>query len=287
MDDYLVNINGELFLGPEAKISVFDRGFLYGDSIYEATRTFNKKAFRLNLHLDRLFFSAEKIDMPLTYTRKELIAEVEKTISASAHKDASIRIVVTRGTNSEISLNPKFAEKNNLVIFLKPIKPNPSSWLSEGVSMIFHHKSQSLSGAFAKTGNYQENMLAHKAAVEKEAYDAFMVNSDGHITEATTSNAWIIKDNILYTPPLDDGLLGGITRLALIEMSQAQLLPIPLVLKSLSTDDFIKADECFITSTMRNLVPVTKIEGRPVGDGRPGTLTLRLLSLYLDFAHKD
>lgn len=283
MEDFLVNINGNLFDGSKAQISVFDRGFLYGDSVYEATRTFNKRPFRIDQHIDRLFLSAEKISLAPTYSKEIILSEVLKTIEASPFKDATIRIVLTRGTNSDLGLDPDLADSNNLVIFTKEIKPNPAWWTTDGVSMVFYQKTIEASGSLPKTGNYQENILAHKEAHAKGAYDAFMINTHGHVTEGTTSNAWIIKDRILFTAPLSDGVLDGLTRKTILEMAKRQMLPLPLVEKSLTKDDFLSADECFITSTTRNVVPVTKLEARMIGNGKPGGTTLALLDLYLEF----
>lgn len=283
MEDFLININGKLMKGPEAQISVFDRGFLYGDSVYEATRTFDKKPFRLERHIDRLFLSAEKISLVPTYSKEVITSEVLKTVEASPYQNVTIRIVLTRGTNTDLGLDTELSGPNNLIIFTKEIKPNPAWWVTDGVSMIFYQKQIEASGSLPKTGNYQENILANREAHERAAYDAFLINTHGFVTEGTTSNAWIIKDGTLYTPPLADGVLDGLTRKTLIEMSKDGRLPLPLVEKSLTKKDFIDADECFITSTTRNIVPVTKIENHAVQNGRPGLQTLELLKLYLDF----
>jgi branched-chain amino acid aminotransferase len=283
MNDFLININGTLVKGPDAQISVFDRGFLYGDSVYESTRTFERKPFRIERHLDRLFLSAEKISLAPTYTKKMILDEVQKTIAASPYENVTLRIVLTRGTNSDLGLDTDLSGPNNLIIFTKEIKPNPKEWLTNGVSMIFYQKLIEASGSLPKTGNYQENILANKEAHNKHAFDAFMVNTHGHVTEGTTSNAWIIKDGVIFTPPLLDGVLDGLTRKTIIEMAHAKLLPLPLVEKSLTKEEFLEADECFITSTTRNIVPVTKIENHTLNKGTPGPLTLKLLKLYLDF----
>ncbi len=283
MEDFLININGKLLKGPDAQISVFDRGFLYGDSVYEATRTFEKKPFRLERHLDRLFLSADKISLIPTYSKEQINSEVLKTIESSPHQNITIRIVLTRGTNSDLGLDTELSGPNNLVIFTKEIKPNPIWWLTSGVWMIFYQKVIEASGSLPKTGNYQENILANREAHQRGAYDAFLINTNGKITEGTTSNAWLIKDKILYTPPLIDGVLDGLTRKTLIEMSSQNRLPLPLVERSLKKEDFLEADECFITSTTRNIVPVTKIENLALSGGTPGPQTLELLKLYLDF----
>ena len=285
MEDFLININGQIHKGPEAKISVFDRGFLYGDSVYESTRTFSKKAFRINQHIDRLFLSAEKIFIIPTFTKEQILCEVLKTIQASSYNDIILRIVLTRGTNNDLGLDPDLSGKNNLIIFSKEIKPNPASWLSNGVSMIFFQRQMEVSGSLPKTGNYQENMLGLRQAHLVSAYDAFLINTHGYVTEGTTSNAWIIKNGVLYTPSLADGVLDGLTRKTLLEMAKCHKLPLPLIEKSLTPEDFKTADECFITSTTRNIVPVTILEGQKIGSGTPGKVTLKILELYLEFVN--
>ncbi len=285
MEDFLININGILAKGSEAKISVFDRGFLYGDSVYESTRTFNKKPFRIDQHIDRLFLSAEKISLIPTLSKESILTEVMKTINASIYENVTIRIVLTRGTNNDLGLDPELSGPNNLIIFTKEIKPNPTWWTTKGVSMIFYQKKIAAQGSLPKTGNYQENILANNEAHHQKAYDAFMINTQGFVTEGTTSNAWIIKDNTLYTPPLSDGVLDGLTRKTLLEMARRKLLPIPLVEKSLTPEDFKTSDECFITSTTRNIVPVTTLESQSIGSAKPGAMTLELLRLYLEFVN--
>jgi branched-chain amino acid aminotransferase len=281
MSKFLININGVYFDEQSAKISVFDRGFLYGDSVYEATRTFNRKPFRIDQHLNRLFISAQKIELVPTLSKEQILERILSTIETSPHDNIILRIILSRGTNSDLGLNPHLSSSNNLVIITKEISPNPDWWRTLGVSMIFHNKESTERGSLPKTGKYQENILAYKDALEKGAFDSIMVNTDGHVTEGTTSNIWMIKDNIIYTPALQDGVLDGLTRKTLIRMTACSKLK--LQEKSLTRDDFLRADECFISSTTRNLVPVTTIEGRPVGDGLPGKKTLELLKMYLEF----
>lgn len=284
MNKFLININGELFNEETAKISVFDRGFLYGDSVYEATRTFNRKAFRIHQHLERLFVSAGKIELEPTLSRDDILKALEKTIAASPHENHSIRIILTRGTNSDLGLDPELASSNNLIIMTKAIPPNPEWWYTEGVSMIFHHKRSTQKGSLPKSGNYQENMLAHKDAISRGATDAIMVNTEGHVTEGSTSNIWLVKNGKIMISTLADGVLEGLTRKTLFEMARAQNLP--LYEASLTQDDFLSADEVFVTSTTRNIVPVTKIENRPIGQGKPGKTTLELLKKYLEYVNQ-
>jgi branched-chain amino acid aminotransferase len=281
MSKFLIFINGEFFDERTAQISVFDRGFLFGDSVYEATRTFNRIPFRIDDHLERLFSSAEKIELSPSLSKEQIKESIFKTIEASPYDNIFLRIILTRGTNSDLGLDPDLATENNLVIITKEIAPNPDWWLTLGVSMIFYQKQSTHKGSFPKSGNYQENILAHKEALSKNTFDAIMVNPEGFATEGTTSNIWIIKEGIIYTPPLKDGVLEGLTRRALFQMAKIENIIIKE--KSLTRQDIVTADECFISSTTRNLVPVTKIEGLPVGLGVPGAQTLELLKKYLNF----
>lgn len=284
MSKFLININGELFNEETAKISVFDRGFLYGDSVYEATRTFNRRPFRINQHLDRLFVSADKIELEPTLSREDILKALDKTIAASPHENHSIRIILTRGTNRDLGLDPELSSQNNLIIMTKAIPDNPEWWYTEGVSMIFHHKKSTQKGSLPKSGNYQENMLAHKDAIAQGATDAIMVNTEGHVTEGSTSNVWLVKNGKILTPTLADGVLEGLTRKTLFEMARAQNLP--LFEASLTQDDFMNADEVFVTSTTRNIVPVTKIANRLIRQGKPGQTTLELLAKYLEYVNQ-
>ncbi len=281
MGKFLININGELFDETTGKISVFDRGFLYGDSVYEATRTFNRIPFRIHQHLERLFDSAEKIALSPTLSRAEILTSITQTIAASLHENISLRIILTRGTNSDIGLDPELSSANNLIIITKAILPNPAWWLTTGLSMVFYKKKSSQKGSLPKSGNYQENILANKEALARGAYDAIMVNADGHVTESSTSNIWMVKDGVIYTPALKDGVLEGLTRKTIFEMASHKNLNIKEA--TLTPQDFLTADECFITSTTRNIVPVTKIEGHPIGGAMPGKLTMELLSTYLEY----
>ena len=281
MSKFLININGELFNESTAKISIFDRGFLYGDSVYESTRTFNRIPFRINQHLERLYNSAEKIELHPTLSKPEILKAIDQTIQASPHENLLLRIILTRGTNSDLGLDPDLAPSNNLIIISKGILPNPEWWYTSGLSMIFHQKKSTQRGSLPKSGNYQENILAHKAALKNKVFDAIMVNTEGHVTESSTSNIWLIKDGIIKTPALKDGVLEGLTRKTIIEMAMRKNLNI--VETSLTPKDFTEADECFITSTTRNIVPVTIISGQKIGDGHPGKRTLQLLNMYLKY----
>lgn len=281
--EYFVSINGEIYNGEEAKISVFDRGFLYGDSVYESTRTFNSKPFRLESHLTRLFESAKKIDLEITFSPSEIEKKIQDLIKASQLSEATLRIIITRGDNNDLDLDPKAALRNNLIIMSKKITPLPDSLYKDGVHLGFYQKKNVVFGPLPKSGNYQENIQAKKAALEQNLFDCLMINSKGHITEASTSNVWILKDQILYTPQLKDGILDGLTRKTLLEMSSLNLLPFKIIEKSLTREDFLTCDECFLSSTVRCILPVSKIDNVLISGGKAGKNTLNLMETYNEF----
>lgn len=275
----IVNINGKIYSQHEAKISIFDRGFLYGDSIYEVTQTFNRTPFMLEEHLDRLWRSAQKLHLTLTYSRKQITDEILKTIDALDTDRAYIRLIITRG-EGEINLDPTIAIKNNLIVIAKELPPNPTWWYEQGVSVIVADTIRTSIKSVdpsAKSGNYLNNIMAYEEAVNQKAFDAIMLNHEGLVTEATTSNIWIVQDTKILTPPLEAGLLGGTMRAKLIEIAKKH--QITVFQENFNAKELRMADECFLTSTTRQIVPVTTIDGNPVGDGKPGKTTLSLLQL--------
>lgn len=281
--EYFVSINGEIYNGEEAKISVFDRGFLYGDSVYESTRTFNAKPFRLEAHLQRLFESAKKMDLTITFTKKEIEEKIQELISFSQLSDATLRIILTRGDNNDLDLDPSAAHENNLIIMSKKITALSPLLYQEGVHVGFYQKKNVVFGPLPKSGNYQENILAKKTALAQNLFDCLMVNSKNQITEASTSNVWIIKNETLYTPPLSDGLLDGLTRKTLLQMGARGLLPFKIIEKSLTKEDLLHCDECFLSSTVRCILPVSKIDNVEISGGKAGKNTLHIMQTYNEF----
>ncbi|MCO4793657.1 MAG: D-amino acid aminotransferase [Bacteriovoracaceae bacterium] len=275
-----INVNGKITGPDEACISVFDRGFLFGDSIYEVSLTYDGVLFKIEEHLDRLWQSASHLDMPIGISRKQLTYQMLKTLKELNEKRAYIRVIITRG-EGKIGLDPALATKNNLVIITKKLEENPTWWYDSGVEMIIasvlRNPKESMDPA-VKSGNYLNNVLAFNQAKKQGAFDAIMLNQDGLVTEGTTSNIWIVKGKKLITPPLATGLLEGITRKTILEISKNSKIDVsetdftPEVLKD--------ADECFLTSSTKEVVPITKIDGISVGSGKPGPMTARLHSLY-------
>ena len=254
-----ININGIITPKEDAKISIFDRGFLFGDSIYEVTYTTERSILFVNEHLDRLYQSANLIQMEIKLNRESIINEVLKTLKASNIDEAYIRIIITRG-ESEISLDPTNTEKNNLIIIVKPRPQYSKDLYLKGMSLkivsVLRNDARAINPS-AKSGNYLNNIMALKEAKTFGFDDALMMNNDNYLTEGTTFNIWMIKENTLYTPPVESGLLEGITREKVIQVCNEN--NISFKLKNISETDILSADEVFITSSTRGIMPVFKI----------------------------
>jgi branched-chain amino acid aminotransferase len=254
-----VYINGEYCPSQTAKISVFDRGFLYGDSIYEVSYSENGVLLFYHEHLKRLHNSAKLLEMPIFLSDATITNQVVDTLKHSGLKDAYLRIILTRG-ESIISLDPHTSFRNNLVTIAKPKTVYPQEFYDNGVylhlSDVLRNDPRSVDPN-AKSGNYLNNVLAMNDAKKQGADDAIMVNRAGHVTEGTTFNIWKVKNQTLCTPPVESGLLAGITRKKIIEI--CELKNIPFQIANFSPEELLQADEVFITSSTRKIIPVRKI----------------------------
>lgn len=279
----IISINGQIIDEANAKISVFDRGFLYGDSVYEVTEVRNGKIGFLNEHLERLHNSALKMHMHLQFSYKELeeqIMKVAKKLHSAGFERCYIRLVVTRG-EGEITLDPKAASKQNLIIIGKELAENPVEWYKKGVEVIIASTLRNPVKSMdpnIKSGNYLNNILAYNEAKEAGYFDAIMLNQDGNVTECTTSNLWIVKDGVFKTPPIAAGLLKGITRENVIKILGEQNIPFEET--NITGSELKEADECFLTSSTKYLVPIVKIDNQAIGGGRPGKRTLQVLEIF-------
>lgn len=276
-----VVLDGALLDPAEAKVSVFDRGFLYGDSVYEVVRTYGGRPFALGEHLQRLAWSADRIGMSVPVPVATIRAEVEAGLSAAGNPESYIRIVVTRGAG-EIGLDPGLAvDPLRLVIIRGLPAPDPRLY-EEGarVALVLptRENSEASPEGSPKTGNYLPNVLAVGEAKRRGAYEALLVDREGHVLEGASSNVFVVRAGTLTTPPLTEGILEGITRKHVLAI--ARQLGLPTTQTALGIDDVKDADEVFITSTIREIVPVSDIDGTKVGDGRPGPLTLRITDAF-------
>ncbi len=263
MKDYYrnttININGKIVKDEDAQISVFDRGFLFGDSIYEVSYTKDRALLFWPEHLQRLLNSARLLNIELDYTEEEITKQVLETLRISNISDAYFRVIITRGC-SEINLNPNIATHNNLIIIVKPKPVYSHKMYSDGIELLLssvHRNSSKSTDPNAKSGNYLNSVMAIDEAKAKGIYDSVMVNSEGQLTEGTSFNLWLIKDNKIITPKKGSGLLLGITRAKILsfkKLNEYQILD-----EILLPEDLNSSQEMFITSSTRGVMPVKRI----------------------------
>ena len=273
-----VNVNGRITPERDALISVFDHGFLYGEGIYETMRTYHGRPFLYGRHMRRMRRSAGLIDLPLPFTDDELAARIRETQAASGLTgEAYIRVLVTRGIG-ELTYDPKATPHPSLVIIVKPHIDPPPEVYEQGVRVVLvdvvrNHPASV--NPMIKSNNLMNSALAMQEAIRQHAFEGVMRNYRGELTECTTANLFIVKGGIALTPPLEAGLLPGITREFLFDVGTD--VGVDVREQVLRDADLFGADEAFLTSTTRELVPIVAVGDRRIGDGRPGTVTRRLL----------
>lgn len=257
----------------DATISVFDRGFLYGDSVYETLRTAGGKLVEWTEHMQRLERSAAGIGLELPFDEAELLEAVHATMAAAANPESRIRIVVTRGAGP-MMLDIRGASDAQLVVFVQPLVELEAEAYERGVSAhIIGHQPSPHPGL--KTGNYLPNILAVKRAIELRGDDAILCNREGEIAEGATSNVFMVRGGSLTTPPLEAGLLAGITRQRVLGLCEQ--LGLRVDERRILPDELRLADEVFLTSSVRGVMPVTQLDDQPMSGGAPGPVTRRLM----------
>lgn len=279
-----VSLNGAIVPPERAVVSVFDRGFLYGDSVYEVIRTYHGVPFALDRHLERLRASAERLAMELPWELPRIAAEVSRTLEAAGNAESYVRIVVTRGSGP-IGLDPGLAEDPLTVVIVRELQPPGPEVVRDGVKLQVVSVRRNLREAIdprAKTGNYLNNVMALAEAKRHGAYEAVMLDASGRVTEGSSSNVFVVRGGVLRTPPLEAGILEGVTRGLLLEVARS--IGVPAEERSLGEEDLIHADEALITSTVREIVPVARVGvgelEHPVGAGVPGPVTARLVRAF-------
>jgi branched-chain amino acid aminotransferase len=276
----LINFNGAIVPPSEAKISILDHGFLYGDSIYETIRTYGGKPFLLDLHLERLEESGKGIHLTLPLPRAQLGQEVIKTVGVARHHESQIRIMVTRGIG-DFGYDPKLCSDPSFLIFVSPLFVPPAEIYDKGVRISLVSVRRNLPSAInpaVKSGNLLNQALAWMESQKDGAYEALMLNYKGDLAECTMSNIFFVKDKVLLTPSLDCGILGGLTRRLVLEL--ARTLGMPVREGAFSVREFLSADEAFLTVTSREIIPVVRCNDQTIGQGIPGTITRRLHEAY-------
>jgi len=279
LDDKLVD-------EPDAKISIFDHGLLYGDGVFEGIRVYNGRVFELQSHIRRLYESAKVIRLEIPMTKDKLISAVEKTVEANKVVDGYIRLVVTRGIGT-LGLNPFVCENGRLFIIADSIQLYPEELYEKGMKIISATTVRNHPLAIPpqiKSLNYLNNILAKIEALDNNVPEAIMYNHEGYVAEATGDNVFIVRDGVIYTPPAEAGALPGITRAVVIRLAKEEKLDV--VEKNLTRFDLYVCDEFFLTGTAAEVIGIVEIDGRTIGAGRPGPITKLLRKKFFEYAHK-
>lgn len=272
----LVSIDGEILPPDRATISVFDRGFLYGDSVFETVRTYGGRPFALGEHLGRLRRSAELVFIPLPWTTEQLGQEVDAALARAGNPESYVRIMVTRG-QGELGLDPELAERPRRVVIAGPLVAPPAAAYEQGVAVVTfrtQRPSDSTGAEGAKIGNYLVAVLGVRKAREAGAHEALIVDASDRVVEGASSNVFGVDGRKLVTPGLEAGILAGITRDRVLRVAGELGLAVEFAAPTVT--ELLGMDEVFVCSSIRELLPVVRVDGETVGEGRPGPTTVRL-----------
>lgn len=282
-----IYINGKFYDKEHAKISVFDHGLLYGDGVFEGIRSYNRLVFKLKEHIDRLFESAKSIMLNIPLTKEQLIKAAISTLKENHLSDAYIRLVVTRG-EGDLGLDPRKCKGTaTIIIIADKITLYPEKFYKEGLKIITVPTVRNLPEALnpqIKSLNYLNNILAKIEAANAGCDEAIMLDSLGYVAECTGDNIFIVKANHLYTPPQCMGTLRGITRDSVLEIARSSKIPVHEHV--ITRHEVYISDECFLTGTAAEIIPVVMVDGRMIGSGKPGKVTLKLMEKFKQLTKK-
>jgi len=275
-----VYLDGKLVDKKDAKISVFDHGFLYGDGVFEGIRSYDSLVFKLKEHINRLFESAHSIMLRVPLSKKEMIQAVIKTLKANGLKDGYIRLVISRGVG-DLGLDPRKCKQASVVIIADRIDLYPKELYDKGIEIVTVPTIRNLCEALnpqIKSLNYLNNILAKIEAINAGCQEALMLDHLGYVAECTGDNIFVVKKGELYTPPQCMGTLRGITRDAILDIAKKN--KIPTHEHVLTRHELFISDECFLTGTAAEIVPVVKVDGRVIGDAKPGKTTKAIMKEF-------
>lgn len=282
-----IYINGKFYDQDNAKISVFDHGLLYGDGVFEGIRSYNRRVFKLNEHIDRLFESAQSIMLKIALTKEQLIKAVLSTLKANKLENAYIRLVVTRGAG-DLGLDPgKCNQGSTIIIIADKIVLYPEKLYRQGLAIVTVPTVRNLPEALnpqIKSLNYLNNILAKIEAANAGCDEAIMLDALGYVAECTGDNIFVVKNGQLYTPPQCMGTLRGITRDSILEIARKN--KIAAHEHVITRHEVYISQECFLTGTAAEVIPVVKVDGRVIGQGKPGKLTLSLMKKFKELTAK-
>jgi branched-chain amino acid aminotransferase len=273
-------IDGTLYDKDDAKVSVYDHGLLYGDGVFEGIRVYSGRIFECAAHIDRLYASAKAIRLTIPLSREQVRAAMEETVRVNNFRDCYMRLVVTRGVGY-LGLNPNKCPTPTVIVITDTIDMYPKEMYEKGMAVITASVIRNHPNALSpriKSLNYLNNILAKIEAVDAGVPEAIMLNHEGNVAECTGDNIFIVRGGTVYTPGTHDGILEGITRQVIIELCAR--MSIPCVEKTLQRHDLYIADECFLTGSAAEVVPVTKIDGRGIGAGTPGATTRKIMDAF-------
>ena len=275
-----IYINGTLYAKEDAKVSVYDHGLLYGDGVFEGMRSYGGKVFRLSQHLDRLWYSAKAIWLEIPISPEEMADAVIATLQANAIDDGYVRLVVTRGAGT-LGLDPNRTRDPQVIIIADHITLYPEEFYQNGLEIVTVSTVRNHPAALSpriKSLNYLNNILAKIEGLQAGCVEALMLNHKGEVAECTGDNIFLVRDGQLYTPSVDAGILEGITRNAVIELAGAAGLAVHET--PLAKHDVYIADECFLTGSAAEVVPVVKVDSRAIGNGSPGPISRNLKARF-------
>jgi branched-chain amino acid aminotransferase len=281
-----VYINGKLIPGEEAKVSVFDHGFLYGDGLFETMRAYQRRIFRLEHHLQRLFLSLEYLKFLIPFNFDYLKEAIYKTIEANRLEDAYIRLNVTRGEGATVP-DPATCKAPNLIIITREYVPYSSALYQKGYKgkIVGVKPSPHMPTISMKTLNFLNHIIAKMEAKASGFNEGIMVNTDGFVTEGTVSNIFMIKGGSLFTPAKEVGLLPGVTRQAVLEIAEAKGLKTREA--KITINELLMAEEAFLTNALIEILPLVRVDEHPIGKGIPGPLTQELMSAYKELVKEE
>jgi branched-chain amino acid aminotransferase len=275
-----IYIDGKFFSERDAKVSVFDHGLLYGDGVFEGIRAYHGRVFKLKEHIDRLWYSAKALLLDIPISKAEMTRAVVATCRKNKVRDGYIRLLVTRGIGT-LGLNPRTCKRPSVIIIAGTIQLYPPELYRKGMEIVTVPTVRNLHSALnpaIKSLNYLNNILAKIEANNAGCEEAIMLNAEGYVAECTGDNLFIVKEGHLMTPPLAAGALYGITRKTVMELAIDAGMKVSE--PNLTRYDCFNADECFLTGSGAEIVPVVKIDGRVIGDGKPGVWTRKLVKEY-------
>ena len=276
-----IYINGKLYDKEDAKVSVYDHGLLYGDGVFEGIRSYGGKVFKLREHVDRLWHSAKAIWLEIPISKEKMAAAIEDTLKVNGIEDGYIRVVVTRGTGT-LGLDPNKCSDPQVIVIADRISLYPQEFYEQGLEIVTVSTTRNHPAALSpriKSLNYLNNILAKIEGLQAGCIEALMLNHKGEVAECTGDNIFLVRDGRILTPPNEAGILEGVTRDTVIELARKEagieVKEIPL-----TKHDVYIADECFLTGTAAEVIPVVKVDSRVIGDGTPGPITRDLITRF-------